>query len=85
MLNNNHQAQDTETLSLLLEVSRRAEQIGRQAASSGETPDLNHTLEQAVSSLLLNQEQLITLWAAFMLGSHAVKKAHKDLVATLMH
>ncbi len=52
-------------------------------ANISEPHNLIAALEEAISGLSLTQEQLIELWALFMLDAQVARKVQRDLVINL--
>jgi len=72
-----------ESVELMLDISRSMMSTSRTAAAISEPHNLTAAFEEAISGLSLTQEQLIELWALFMLGAQVARKAHRDLVINL--
>ena len=71
-----------DVVQFMLEISHSMIIASRIAANGGEPHNLTVSFEEAISGLSLTQEQLIELWALFMLGAQVARKAHRDLVIT---
>lgn len=72
-----------EAVQFMPEISRSMTSTSRTAATRSEPHNLTNlagAFEEAISGLSLTQEQLIELWALFMLGAQVARKAHRDLV-----
>ena len=68
---------------IMLEISRTVVSRSQEAASRGEKYDLTAIFEEAITDLSLTQEQLINVWALFMLGSQVVRRAHRESIQAL--
>ncbi|MEO6458013.1 MAG: hypothetical protein ABIO92_07035 [Chloroflexia bacterium] len=69
-----------EVVQFMFEISRSVASNSRTAATRSEPHNLTADFEEIISGLSLTQEQLIELWAVFMLGAQVARKVHRDLV-----
>src|SRR5688572_23393705 len=72
-----------EAVRVMLELSRSIGRSSWIAHVRGEPYDLTAIFEETISDLPLTQEQLIDLWAMFMLGAQAARKAHRHKTGAL--
>ena len=70
-----------EAVQFMLQISRSMTTTSRIAAIRSEPHNLTADFEEAISGLSLTQEQLIELWALFMLGAQVARKLQRNLVS----